>query len=1305
MSLLNPLPPRQIREQQAAPRGIVQGGADAAPVSAVGDGPDDAGTFRTYSKIDMKQLVSAGKMSISPSNREIALASRAGLYIIDLENPSNVPAFLPQGGMWEIADVQWNPHPSWSQYILSTSSEKLLVWNLSPSSKMHIERILQSHFRAITDINWHPSIPSHLATCAIDSWVYLWDLRSETVTTKIKPTMGLSAFNESATQVKWNYHNEHVLATSHNKHVLVWDNRKGSVPLSTIVAHDSNIYGISWSRLSEAEIITCSLDKTIKTWDAYADPSTIQPLSIIQTEYPVWRARNLPFGRGILAQPQRGRLALDMYNTDHPEEPVHVFGGFSEAVTESVWRIRGGGNTNHDDREFQLITWDRGSVLRFWPIDAQILQKVNFRSTIPAPVSRRQGIATDISYRDLLEAQTSTSRAITAPTHQSGVLKSVRVKPRMVHRDSMSTLHVGSSSPVNHFTKPQQSQSSELSGQNKIGNMTMGKGHGKAARPQIDPITWLSGLGEGKRRSKSTGSGTRDSDDSRSRSLPESSSRNSRGNKGVRSKSRAPDEWTQSDPPSSLREEVTQAAQKFSASKVKIVDINLNSGTRKCNLEVHGHTSLFIRILFTFPDDYPAKSHPPTVDIDPNRKIIPRKRAWFLRELRKICSQNILCIEPCIRFLLGLPSGGQDVAGAISNQKPFSLEEDDSEEEDVEIEKVPDMESGGASLIQQNQPPRERTAQAVFSTNGMLVRIIANDSTRPKPGTLPSHNDPMAAGKSNHHLGDLPLALRGLAKMAKQLPALTGPANADAHDFADAFSTQPGVKHTSTGILGPMWNRGMPFKARGKGKAIVCIQSFPAPDPDSFDPLLASKFVYTIKDPVDFCAKNALTAALHGRDDYRRILETLSIILRTQCSNQNSDPLGQDPVEKGIKLLYERLLARGNLQMLAMLSIARLLAEDFNVEGSNPQSYDVNVATTPSDGKPTGIGSSVDYFSLRPRCDPPQPVSPATPRADSPKEDAAPVTSTPPASSPFGTITSKAGGAFTNVLYPLFFTGTSEGSEPSHRSRGSDPPTPATSDVPGSIPVPQRGGMVKSNARSPRKRRGKSDATAPPSLGSAPASGSGGTSSLGRLGLPSRRKPPSVFVPTPGTVHKATVTFAIVGAPPRHVTSSIPQDRWKREGKMPASSATLRLVENTSRNRRMLADGIRAQYVAHIRFYAELLYRSGLVEARSEVLLITKRNPLEVVVSTMKAMDLEIHNVCGQCVEAEVHSKCPKCRTGRTFPDCTVCRLPVRGLSRTCLQCNHVTHIRCWALRQSQFCASGCGFVGESPATGRRPVT
>ncbi|KAG8836183.1 hypothetical protein FRC17_009526 [Serendipita sp. 399] len=1233
MSLSNPLPPRQIREQHASQRQAAQGGVGSGgggterrPTLPAGNGTNDDGTFRTYSKIDMKQLVSAGKMSISPSNREIALASRAGLYIIDLENPLNVPAFLPQGGMWEIADVQWNPHPSWSQYILSTSSEKLLVWNLNPSSKMHIERILQSHFRAITDINWHPSIPNRLATCAIDSWVYLWDLRSDApVSTKIKPAMGLSAFNESATQVKWNHHNEHVLATSHNKHVLVWDDRKGSMPLSTVVAHDSNIYGISWSRLTESEIITCSLDKTIKTWDAYAEPSTIQPINVIKTDYPVWRARNLPFGKGILSQPQRGRLALDMYSVDQPEKPAHVFDGFSEVVTESVWRIRGASGTDHDDREFQLITWDRGSVLRFWPIDTQILQKVNFCASIPAPVSRRQGVVTNVSYRDLLESQKGTSRAITAPTHQSGVLKSVRVKTRMVHRDSMSTLHVGSSSPVHHFKPPQHPQSGVLAGQNKIGNMTMGKGHGRAARPQIDPITWLSGLEEGKRRSKSASSGKKDSEDSRSLSLTESGSRNSRGKKGTRSRSRVPDEGIQPEPPSSLREEVTLAAQKFSSSKVKIVDINLSPGARKCSLEVHGHTSLFIRILFNFPDDYPGGGRPPIVDIDPNRKIIPRKRAYFLREMRKICSQNSLCIEPCIRFLLGLPSEGeQDLNGTAVNQKPFSLEEDDSEEEEVEIEKVPDMESGGASLIQQNQPPRERTAQAVFSTNGMLVRIIANDSTRLKVGTSP-YDGQATASKSVHHLGDLPLALRGLAKMAKQLPSLAGRASTDAYGFADAFSTQPGVKHTSTGILGPMWNRDMPFIARGKGKAVVHIQSYPTPNPDEFDSSLASKFVYTTKDPVDFCIKNALVASLYGRDDYRRILETLGILLRSQCrSRQESKSVNGDPVERGMVSIYENLIRRGNLQMLAMLSIARLLADDLDSEILTTQPNPIPMTTTPSDGKPTGISSNVDYFSLRPRNDILQSVSPTTPRADSPKEEPAPAVSTPPASNAFGNITSKAGGAFTNVLYPLFFTGTSEGSEQSHRSRGSDPPTPATSEVPGSIPVPQRGMISKSNARSPRQRRGKSDATAP-SLGSVSASGSGGgTSSLGRLGIISRKKPPSVFVPTPGTVHRMTITFALVGAPPRHVTSSIPQDRWRREGKVPVPSATLRLADGLTAKRPVLPDALRSQYIAHIRFYAELLYRSGLVEARNEVLLITRQNPLEILVSTLNSDHLGV---------------------------------------------------------------------------------
>ena len=52
---------------------------------------------------------------------------RRGLFIIDLESRFSIPRFLPQGGTWEVADVQWNPHPSHAQYIVSTSAEKLFV--------------------------------------------------------------------------------------------------------------------------------------------------------------------------------------------------------------------------------------------------------------------------------------------------------------------------------------------------------------------------------------------------------------------------------------------------------------------------------------------------------------------------------------------------------------------------------------------------------------------------------------------------------------------------------------------------------------------------------------------------------------------------------------------------------------------------------------------------------------------------------------------------------------------------------------------------------------------------------------------------------------------------------------------------------------------------------------------------------------------------------------------------------------------------------------------------------------------------
>ena len=62
-----------------------------------------------------------------------------------------------------------------------------LIWNLCLSGKSAIQHALHSHYRAITDINWHTQDPDVVVSTGIDSWLWAWDLR-----TPKKPIMGRS---------------------------------------------------------------------------------------------------------------------------------------------------------------------------------------------------------------------------------------------------------------------------------------------------------------------------------------------------------------------------------------------------------------------------------------------------------------------------------------------------------------------------------------------------------------------------------------------------------------------------------------------------------------------------------------------------------------------------------------------------------------------------------------------------------------------------------------------------------------------------------------------------------------------------------------------------------------------------------------------------------------------------------------------------------------------------------------------------------------------------------------------------------
>ncbi|OAD00083.1 hypothetical protein MUCCIDRAFT_147008 [Mucor lusitanicus CBS 277.49] len=284
-------------------------------------------------------------MSISPACRDVVLAGRQGLVVIDLEDPWLIPRILPHMSKWEVADVQWSPHIARESWVASTSNQKLLVWNLSHSGSRAIEHVFHAHARAISDINWSPHQPDILATCSVDTYVHLWDLREPQIRSKdqdddrkMRPSCSFTPWNAAATQVKFNRKSEHLIASAHDKDVKIWDLRKGAVPVTSITAHSKKIYGIDWSRQNDHDIVTCSLDKMVKFWNIHTPEEEEE---VIVTDTPIWRARNTPFGNGVLIMPQRTDSKLTLYSRACAETPVHAFDGHQDTVKEFVWRWKG----------------------------------------------------------------------------------------------------------------------------------------------------------------------------------------------------------------------------------------------------------------------------------------------------------------------------------------------------------------------------------------------------------------------------------------------------------------------------------------------------------------------------------------------------------------------------------------------------------------------------------------------------------------------------------------------------------------------------------------------------------------------------------------------------------------------------------------------------------------------------------------------------------------------------------------------------------------------------------------------------
>lgn len=408
----------------------------------------------------------------------LTMCRRQGLHIIDLDSPWAPPRHLPHHTPWEVADVQWSPFAARDYWVVSTSNQKALVWNLGlVNAKSSVEHVLHAHTRAITDINFSAHHPDILATCAVDSFVHCWDLRHPA-----RPAITFCDWFAGATQVKWNRQDSHVIASSHDKFLRIWDDRKGAYPLRSIEAHATKIYGVDWDRIETNKLVTCSLDKTIKFWDFNKEEDA--PERDLHVSFPVWRARYTPFGFGILAMPQRGDYDLHLYDRrtdgsedqEHKTTAVHKFGGHNDHVKEFLWRPRGSITESTDEREFQLVSWGTDRVLRLHQVDEDVLGTVGYEKGVKRNfnVTRKNAV-----YKTFRENPATTTEEDASTSLLEGSSK----------LGMRSALSVGMSKVSVPF----------IGGYGTGGFMSPVLGLKSPARREIDPITWMRGVKIGKR--------------------------------------------------------------------------------------------------------------------------------------------------------------------------------------------------------------------------------------------------------------------------------------------------------------------------------------------------------------------------------------------------------------------------------------------------------------------------------------------------------------------------------------------------------------------------------------------------------------------------------------------------------------------------------------------------------------------------------------------------------------------------------------------------------------------------------------
>ncbi|XP_066594215.1 GATOR2 complex protein WDR59 isoform X2 [Prorops nasuta] len=302
----------------------------------------------------------ANTMAVNATETHVLLAGRRYFAIKQLDESIDTLKKFQRQSKYEVGSAEWNPTAPNCHLCAISSNTRVEILNLANGgSELHTEHSLKAHTRVVSDLNWHPKEPDIIASCSIDTFIHIWDIRDQR-----KPSMSLSAVAGSS-QVRWNPLTPHILATAHDGDIKIWDQRKGNSPVQYIAAHLTKIHGLDWCPFKQNQLATSSRDCTAKIFDI-GNPRRAE--GILTSLFPVWRARYTPFGEGLVTtvvpQLRRGENSLLLWNTSNLSSPIYSFDDHNDVVLEFQWR-----HSKIENNDFELITWSKDQCLRIFRID------------------------------------------------------------------------------------------------------------------------------------------------------------------------------------------------------------------------------------------------------------------------------------------------------------------------------------------------------------------------------------------------------------------------------------------------------------------------------------------------------------------------------------------------------------------------------------------------------------------------------------------------------------------------------------------------------------------------------------------------------------------------------------------------------------------------------------------------------------------------------------------------------------------------------------------------------------------------